>query len=133
VSHFTAAESQGGLDLHVFAKEADRVLPLNSQVMGIDTRRELNLFHQVDGLMLLAVALLLRQFVFKLSVVNDTAHWRDSCRGDLDQIDSTLSGQVNGGGQIHDPDLLSINANDTNLAGSNLSVDSVLRLTRLRA
>jgi hypothetical protein len=101
--------------------------------MGIDSRRQLNLFHEVDRLMLLAVALLLRQFVFELSVVNDAAHRRNGCRGNLDQIDSTLSGQVNGSSQIHDPDLLSINANDTNLAGSNLSVDSVLRLTRLRA
>jgi hypothetical protein len=101
--------------------------------MGIDTRRQLNLFHQIDGLMLLAVAFLLGQFVFELSVVNDAAHRRNGGRGNLDQVDSTLSGQVNGGSQIHDPDLLSINANDTNLTGSNLSVDPVLRLTRLRA
>jgi hypothetical protein len=101
--------------------------------MGIDSRRQLNLFHEVDRLMLLAVAFFLGQFVFELSVVNNAAHRRNGGRGNLDQVDSTLSGQVNGSSQIHDPDLLSINANDTNLAGSNLSVDSVLRLTRLRA
>jgi hypothetical protein len=109
------------------------MLPLDAQIVRIDTGRQLDFLHQIDRLVFLAVAFLLGQFVFELSVVDNAANRRNGGRGYFDQIDSALSGQVDGGGKIHDPHLLPIDADDANLACSDLSVDPVLRLTRLRA
>jgi hypothetical protein len=109
------------------------VLPLDAQIVGIDTGRQLDFLHQIHGLVFLAVTLLLGQFVFELSVVDNATHGRNGSGGNFHQINSILAGQIDGGGQIHDPHLLSIDADDANLACSDLSVDPVLRLTRLRA
>ncbi|SVA39444.1 uncharacterized protein METZ01_LOCUS92298, partial [marine metagenome] len=91
-----AAETQDHLDLHAFAKEIDRVVQLECEVVRVDVRAKLDLldFDRDSGFFLLLAEFFLLVGIF--SVVGDPADRRLGIGGNLDQIQPLLLGHSHG-------------------------------------
>src|SRR5689334_15043412 len=76
VGHFASAEFEGDFYLHILAKEINRVLDFDAEIMRINLRTELNLFDLVGVLMLLGFFVALGLLVAIFAKVDEAAHRR---------------------------------------------------------
>jgi len=126
VDALAAAEAELDAHFHAAAEELGSLVQLDGEVVRIDPRAKLHLFHLAAGVPRLLVAFGL--LVKKLAVLHQPADGRDGVGGDLDQIQSLAMGQAKGVAQSHNPELLFGFVQHAHLAGANLAVPAVLRL-----
>src|SRR5688572_11756119 len=105
VRQFAAAEEDRRLDLVAVQEEALDVLLLEVVVVLVVLGPELDLLDLDDALVLLGLARTLLLLVLVLAKVHDPADRWHRCRGDLDQVESLLTGDGYGLRRRHDPEL----------------------------
>lgn len=101
MGHFTSAEAEAGLDLHVFAEESNGVVDLDAEVMGVDTRAELDFLDLV--LVFFALFILFGLFVFVAAVFDEAAYGRNGLWGNLHEVDVCSASHTDGFTEGFDP------------------------------
>src|SRR6266702_2622413 len=128
VSHLTALESQGGLDLVAIAKKPDRHILLGLIVVFVDGDRELYFLYDDHFLLLARGALALVFLIQELAVILNAADRRNCIWRDLDQIERALACHLQCIEGRHDSKLLAILVDDANFTGTNSFVGADKRL-----
>lgn len=128
VSHLATFEAQGRLDLVAFAKEADCLILLGLVVMLVDGDGELDLFDDDDLLLLAGGAVALVLLIEELAVVLDLADRRNGVRGDLYEVESALTGHLEGFKRSHDAELFAVLVDNANFACADTFVGADERL-----
>ena len=124
MSHLPAFEAQRCLYLVAFAKEAHSLIFLGLIIMLIDCDRKLHFFHDDDFLLLACSAVALVFFVQELSIVLDTADWRDGIGRNFYQVKATLTGDLQCLERLQNAQLISFVVDDANFTGTDLVVDA---------
>jgi hypothetical protein len=127
VGHFTAAELQGDLYLHVLAEEIDGMLDLHPKVVGIDLRAQLDFFYLIGVLMLLGFLVFLGLLVAELAEIDEPANRRIGASGDLDEIDTGRPRHVKGITQAEDAKLFAVGSDYPHFAGTDFPIYPVRR------
>src|SRR6266481_105639 len=94
MGHFAPAEFEGDFYLHILAKEINRVLDFDAEIMRINLGTELDLFDLIGVLVLLGFFVALGLLVAVFAKVDEAAHWRGGIGRDLDQVDASGTGHV---------------------------------------
>lgn len=131
VSYLASAETNCCLDLVSILQDLPGVLHLKIVVVIIGHRSELNLFDLDHRLLPLGFVGLLFLFVLILSEIDDAADWRISLGSNLDQVISTLSGEVGCVLWGHNAELPPLFIDYSDLAGTNALIGTNLRCPRI--
>lgn len=130
--HFPPAELQGDFHLHFFAEEIHRVLYFHTQVVRINLRTELNFLNACGVLMFSGFFVTLGLLIPELAVVNQATD-RRSCVGcNLDEVNPVRPGHAQCLPQAQNSELLAIDTDDPNFAGTDLPVNPDVRTRRRR-
>jgi hypothetical protein len=124
VGHFAAAETERDFDFHVLAKEINGVGELYAKVMRIDVGAELDFLYAIGVLVFFGFLVLFGLLVAEFAVIYQAANGRIGGGSNFDQVDLPLPGQRERFVERHDPELLLVIPNDTNLAGANLVINA---------
>ena len=116
------SEAQLHPNLHFIAKELDGVAELHLQIVRINGRRDLELFHFGGRLAGVGIFVSLGFLVEKFAIVGNSADGRGGGGRNLDQIHAFGLGQTQSFIEGHNPQLLLLITNNPNLAGANLAV-----------
>ena len=132
MGHFTAAETEGHLDLHFLAQEIDRVTQFNAEIMGVDRGAKLDFFNPIGVLVFFGFLLALRLFVAVLAVIDESANRRGGIRGHFDEIDTLLAGHGQSVSQGDDAQLLTLGSDQSDFASTDFPVNPNERTGRRR-
>ena len=113
--------------LHLVTKKLDRVIPLGGQVMRVDGRGDLNLFHLASGRAHMGFPF--GFFVKELAVVHDPAYGGSRLRHDFDQVQVFFLRQTQSIIEGHHPEWLLLIVNYSDFAGADLPVAAVERFS----
>jgi len=105
VGHFSSAETESHLDLHVLAKKINCVLQFDPEIVGINVGAKLDFLDLVGVLMFARLFFLLGQFVAVLPEINQTAYRRGGVWGDFNQINPFNAGHANCFGKRKNADI----------------------------
>ena len=125
IRHLAAAEAEQKLHPVAGLEELARLADLAVDVAVIGTVAEAELLDGGDGGLLLRLVLFLVLLILELAVVENTAHRWLGLGGDLDQVELRLLREANRLVDRHDADLLTSSADQTDLRGADLAIDSV--------
>ncbi len=120
---FPAPDHDGHLDLVSLLQKPGHVLHLEIVIMDADLRPELDLFELDVFLVFLGFVLFFVLFVKKLSIIHDPADRGVGLRGDLDEVEAPLAGQIQGLRDGHDTHLFFLFIDHSNLFGPNHFID----------
>ena len=108
VGHLAALEAQAGFDLVAFGEEADGLVLLGDVVVLVDVDREFDFLDDDDLLLFARGAIGLVFLVEVLAVVLDLADGRDGVGRDLDEVEGTFAGHLEGVEGRHDAELFAV-------------------------
>ena len=120
-----AFKPQLDADFEIIAEELDGVVPLHRQVVRVNGRRELQLFHPAGGLLPMGVLVALGLLVEEFAVVDDAANGGRGVGGNLDQVQTFDLRQAQGIVERHHAKLLFLFVQDADLPGANFPVPAV--------
>ena len=124
MGNLSTTKEDGDSDtLAPFDKSPD-IADLVRNIMGVGMRPHLDFFYGYEGLLLFCPVSLLSLEVAELPVVHDAAHRRLCLGGYLDQIQTLALHRLKGVPERHDPQLVTLGSNDSDLIGANQMVDS---------
>ncbi len=124
VADLTPAEADRDLDAMPVVEELARPAHLRAQVVRVDLDGEPDLLEGLALLLLLRVAVALLKLVLVLPVVEDSAYRRDRSRGDLNEVQTLLPGQLLCPDRGHHSELLTVFVDDPHLANANHLIDA---------
>ena len=119
VLELAVAVLQEQLHLVAVVEEVLGAAHLDEEVVRVDARAELDLLHLAGGLLVLV---LLGLLVEVLAVLHEFAHRRDRRRGDLDEVDAFLAGELEGAGGRHDAEHLALGIDHADLRRADVHV-----------
>lgn len=122
MSHLTAFEAEGSLDLIAFVQKADGLVLLRLIVVFINRNGELHLFDGDDLLLFPGGAFTLILLVEIFAVVLDLADGRNGIRGYLDQVERALSCQFQRFEGGHDAELFAVFIDNPDFTGTDTFV-----------
>ena len=132
VRHLPAAELQRDLDLHVLAKESDRMLQFHAEVVGVDLRAQLDLFDLGGVLVLPGFLIAFGLLVAELAIIHQPANGRRGVGGDLHQIHAVGARKGQGFPEGQDAKLFAIGPDHPDFAGADFPVNPDERTGRRR-
>ena len=126
--HLAAAEAKARLHFVAFAQEADCLILLRLVVVFVNRNGELD-FLDDDDLLLFARGTLALFFLVEITaVILDAADRRNRIGRNLNQIQSTLAGDLQRLKRGQDAELFAVFIDDTDFAGANPVVNTDKRL-----
>ena len=125
VGHFASAETQGDFCLVAFFKEAAQIAQLHLVIAFVCTRTEFDFLDLDDFLLGAGFVLALLFLVLEFAVIHQTSDGRLSIWRDLNEINVVLFCQIERFGGSYDPQLFSINANETYLRDTDFTIDAM--------
>lgn len=132
VSPLAALKAQLDAHFHVGVQEFDCVIGLGVEVMRLDARSELDLFHGAAGPSALGVFAALGLLVKKFAVFGDAADRRHGVGHGLDEVEASGLREAEGIVERHDAQLVLRLVNDPHFAGANFAIATVFWLARLK-
>ncbi len=124
-----STKAQFHKDFHAGAEKPDSVIEFRCEIVSLDARGELKLFHFIADALRMLVAL--GFFVQQFAVLRDAAYWRRGIRHCLDQVQALALGEAQGIRQRHNTELLPGFVNHADFAGANFTIATVFGLPRL--
>ena len=94
MTHLSAAETDGNLDLVSVVEETDRMISFRLEVVGINVERQTDLFDFNYALVLFRFFFTLCLFETVFTVIDDFAYGRRGLRGNLYEVKIFLSRKV---------------------------------------
>src|SRR5215211_6639198 len=122
VGHFTTAEPQGHLDLVAFLEEASHRTHLHVVIVVVDHRPDFDLLDLDDLLLLACLGGLFLCLIFVLAEVENLGDGGCRIGRDLDQVESRLLRQGDGGLDFSDASVGAVLIDQLNLADADLLV-----------
>ena len=122
MGHFASAEFEGDFHLHILAKEINRVLDFDAEIMRINLRTELDLFDLIGVLMFLGFFVALGLLVAEFPEVDEPTHWWSRIGCDFDQIDTGGAGHVESITESQNTELFAVGPDYPDFAGTDLPV-----------
>jgi hypothetical protein len=123
VSHFATAEFESDLHLHVLAEKLHGMADLDPEVMRINLRTKLDFLDLGGVLVLLGFLVALGLFVAVFAEIDHPANRRNGCGSDLDQVNAVAAGQVQRFTQTHDAELLAVETDYPDFAGTDFPIN----------
>ena len=128
MTHFTAAETYGNLDLVASGDEFFRVVKLGFKIVCVDVKRKTNFLGFDNVLIFSGFLFALRLLKAVFSVIHNFAHRRICAGCDFYEIEISLLGNSQGLFGRHDAKLFSVSGNYADLTVADLFVDGKLGL-----
>lgn len=128
VSHFASAEAQRDLGLVAVLKEALQAAQFRLEVVLIRGRTELDFLDLDDFLLGLGFLSLLLFLITELAVVHQAADRRLGVRRDLNEVNVGVLSHAQGFRSADNADLGAIDAGQSDLRNSDLTVDPMLAI-----
>ena len=132
VLHFAAAELERDFDFHVLTEEPNGMIDFNAEVVRVDFRTKLDLFDLGGVLVLFGFLVALSLFVAKLAVIDQPTDRWGGVGSDLDQVNAIGARHGERVAEGQDAELLAVDANDPDFAGTNFPVNPDERSGRRR-
>ena len=128
--HLTAAEPQAGLYLVAFSQKADGLILLRLVVVLVNRDGEFYFLHNNHFLLFARCSLALFLLVQKASIVVDAADGWDRIGRNLNQVQSTLSCNLQSLKRGENAELFAVFIDDADFAGANPVVNADKRFCR---
>lgn len=134
VGLLTAAEAQFDANLHVVTKKLNRVVQLGFQIMRVDGRRDLNLFHLASRSTGISAGFLFAFgfLVEELAVVNDAADGRGGVWSDLNEVEALGLGEPECVREGHHTELLFFVVDNPDFASADFAIPAMERFARAK-
>ena len=126
--HFTAAEAQRNLRLVAVGEKTHKAAQLRLEVVLIRCRAELHFLDLHDLLLRLRFLGLLLLLITELAVIHQAADRRHRIGRNLDEINVRVLCHAKGFGRADNTDLGAIDAGQSDLRNSDLTIDPMLSI-----
>ena len=130
MGHLPSPKANGDLDLVAFLEEPLDRLALEDQIVLVSRGAHAHLFEKGNLLIAPGITLLLLLLELVSAVIEKATNRGNSGRGNLDQIEIMLLGKPQGLVKGENAELLTVFADDSDLAGANAFVNAQISANR---